>query len=489
VLALVVPPLVVMMVRNQTWNIDIHISRRVVFHTATLTAGGIFLILAAGVAGFIGQLSAEWGAILRLTFLAGSVLAVIAAFSVTSLRSRVWRTLSENFFSSRYDYRTEWMRCIDTLSSSSDRDPLQMRVIRAVSDVVDSPGGILWLKDADGNFRVATMMNMNVDSSAVEREAGAFAEAFAGSAIQNFNETTAPLPAWLESLKNAWLAVPLLVSEEIVGFIVLAQPRAPLTLSQESYDLLIAVGRQSASWLLEDRSARSLAESRALIEYGKKFSFVAHDVKNVSSQLGIMIANMKNFGDQPEFRADMVRTMEASIKRLNDLIDKLRVTEQATSDRGGTNVGAVLEGVAINFPTGTVIVEQDGVAVDCESISEADLRSVLTHVITNAMEASKPNDPVAVSLQGNDVQTTITVRDKGCGMSAAFVNSQLFAPMKSTKQHGHGIGAYQSRELVRSAGGTFEVKSIEGEGTVIRIVLPRKAQAAGPKLAIGKLAQ
>jgi putative PEP-CTERM system histidine kinase len=476
VLAFVVPALVVTMARNQSWNIDIHVSRRVVFHTATLSIGGIFLIIAAGIAGFVGRLSGDWGALLRLMFFGGSVLAITTVLSISSLRSRLWRTLFENFFSARYDYRAEWMRCIATLSSSGDRDPLQTRVIRAVADVVDSPGGILWLKDADGIFRIKASTNINLDPSLVEPEDGPFVKAFdKGNTVQVFERPTAstPLPDWVRDNARVWLAVPLVLSEEIVGFIVLAQPRAPLTLNWESFDLLIAVGRQSASWLLEDLSARALAESQALFEYSKRFSFVAHDVKNVSSQLGIMIANMKNFGDQPEFRVDMVRTMEASIGRLKGLLDKLRADEGSRLQIGKTNVAAVVASVTQDLNNQAVNVEQDGQSTDCETITEADLRSVLTHVITNAIEASQPGDPVVVSLQANEKQTTIVVRDKGCGMDAEFIKNELFVPMRSTKQSGHGVGAYQSRELVRAAGGALDVTSSVGEGTLVRIVLPR----------------
>jgi len=111
VLMLIVPPLIVTMSRNQTWNIDIHVSRRIVFHTATLTIGGAFLIVAAGVAGFVGRAPGDWGALFRLTFFAGSIIVLAMILSVSSLRSRLWRMLAENFFSSRYDYRAEWIRC------------------------------------------------------------------------------------------------------------------------------------------------------------------------------------------------------------------------------------------------------------------------------------------------------------------------------------------------------------------------------------------
>jgi hypothetical protein len=55
------PALIVTMVRNEDWRIDIHVSRRVVFHTATLTAAGFSCWPAAGAASMLGQIQGQWG--------------------------------------------------------------------------------------------------------------------------------------------------------------------------------------------------------------------------------------------------------------------------------------------------------------------------------------------------------------------------------------------------------------------------------------------
>jgi FixJ family two-component response regulator len=67
----------------------------------------------------------------------------------------------------------------------------------------------------------------------------------------------------------------------------------------------------------------------------------------------------------------------------------------------------------------------------------------------------------------------IDVEDKGPGMDPHFVRNELFKPLRSTKSRGHGIGAFQAREIVRGAGGDLEVISAPGRGTIMRIVLPR----------------
>jgi signal transduction histidine kinase len=65
-------------------------------------------------------------------------------------------------------------------------------------------------------------------------------------------------------------------------------------------------------------------------------------------------------------------------------------------------------------------------------------------------------------------------------MDAAFIRNELFTPLRSTKSRGHGIGAFQAREMVRAAGGDLEVISAAGHGTIMRIALPNAAFAAAP---------
>ena len=60
-------------------------------------------------------------------------------------------------------------------------------------------------------------------------------------------------------------------------------------------------------------------------------------------------------------------------------------------------------------------------------------------------------------------------------MEVSFVRDELFRPFRSTKDSGFGIGAFQTRELIRAAGGQLEVITKPGAGTTMRVVL----QAAG----------
>jgi signal transduction histidine kinase len=106
------------------------------------------------------------------------------------------------------------------------------------------------------------------------------------------------------------------------------------------------------------------------------------------------------------------------------------------------------------------------------TIAPERLRSALTHLVQNAVEAAPPGDRVVVRSRRRGRQFEIDVVDHGNGMDETFIRDELFLPFRSTKAGGYGIGAFQTRELIRMAGGEIEVSSRPGFGTTMRITLP-----------------
>src|SRR5215471_20608231 len=129
--------------------------------------------------------------------------------------------------------------------------------------------------------------------------------------------------------------------------------------------------------------------------------------------------------------------------------------------------------VAAHFRRGPVLVATHNEAEGCALAIEPErLKSALTHLTQNAIEASAPGDCVVIATRRRGAHLVIEVTDQGQGMEEAFIRDELFLPFRSTKSGGYGIGAFQTRELVRMADGDLEVISEKGFGTTMRIILP-----------------
>jgi signal transduction histidine kinase len=70
----------------------------------------------------------------------------------------------------------------------------------------------------------------------------------------------------------------------------------------------------------------------------------------------------------------------------------------------------------------------------------------------------------------------VSITDDGPGMTQEFVDRELFAPFRSTKDLGLGLGMFACRETVELHGGRVQVESAPGQGTTFHICLPLQFQ-------------
>jgi len=300
-----------------------------------------------------------------------------------------------------------------------------------------------------------------------------------GSWVIEF-ENLAVRPQWVTAIPDAWLAVPLSADDELIGFVVLVRPRAPLKLDRETFDVLRIVACQAAAHIAEQRYALALAEAKQLRDYGKHFAFVGHDVKNVANQLSMVVHNARHHLNDPAFQQDLLATLDGALDRMNGLVARLRPGRVPKSPGGVVAIDIVNEEVAaLRRSSGQSLnVVHDG-RTAAILIDPAAFRSIITHLCDNALRASQ--DAVEIRVRQHQLRVEIDIVDKGCGMTPEFIRDKLFQPFGSTKADGFGIGAYQARELIREAGGDLLAISRPGFGTTMRIMLPCvERQADGP---------
>jgi putative PEP-CTERM system histidine kinase len=470
--AFMAPLLALAMARNREWQVDIHVSRQVVFHTATLLASGCFLLAVAIVGIVLRKFGGDWGLVLQLAMLFGSIVVLATVLSSGSLRRRLKFLISRNFFTHRYDYRVEWLKFIELISDPSQTEELQVRIIRALAEFVYSPAGVLWSLSRGIGYHPTAVWRLPVPREAKLPPEDPFIAGFRDGGWIQERSPGATDKTWPFASENAWLAVPLSYRREVVGFVLLDGTNHSVTLDWEAFDLLRAAGRQAASYLAEERSTKVLSDSELLNEYSKRFAFVVHDIKNLASQLGLVVSNAKRYIDDPDFQRDMLQTVEDAVARMNHLLSQLR-GEAAQRTPRLANPHAIVADVTAALAHGPVTIETRTDADDCVvAIDPERLRSALTHLTQNAIEASRAGDSVVISTRRRQAHLVIDIVDRGQGMDNTFIRDELFLPFRSTKSGGYGIGAFQTRELIRMSGGDLEVISERGVGTTMRILLP-----------------
>jgi signal transduction histidine kinase len=222
-----------------------------------------------------------------------------------------------------------------------------------------------------------------------------------------------------------------------------------------------------------------------------------HDIKNLVSQLSLVARNAERHADNPAFREDMVKTLQSSVGKMNDLLARLA---QRPGSRGDPNwhpvalpalLAQVVEVKARAHPPLTLEPPADesvGAEVRAEVGAEVgagqvegdagQLEQLFLHLVQNAIDASAPDAPIRVAYDIVGPDVVVTIADNGKGMSPRFIRQELFQPFRSTKQNGFGIGAYEAREIARAHGGRLDVVSREGEGSIFTVALPIARAAA-----------
>jgi len=479
--AALMPLLAMSTTRHRNWIAKIRVSRTVVFHSATLLMVGGYLLFIAGVGYYVRYFGSDWGRALQLAlvFLAAVLLAALALSA--SFRARLRVLLGKHFFRYRYDYREEWLKFTQTLSSQSDPEAMGLHVIRGLADMLESPSGALWLRRPDERaYRNLARWNMPHTGEAEPVDTSLMAFMQRTGWVVNLEEHRAhparyehaSLPDWLAAQPQAWLLVPLWLGPDLIGFVVLGHPRTRMDVNWEVNDLLKTAGRQAASFLSQMLATEALLEARKFEAFSRMSAFVVHDLKNIVTQLSLMMKNAKRLGHNPEFQADMLMTVENSLERMRQLMLQLREGAAPGGSAVGVDLGRIAQGLASSAERrGRSLELQLQPRVATRGHQER-LERVVGHLVNNALDATQPGQRVWLKIDRFGSHARVEVGDNGLGMSENFVQEKLFKPFQTTKEAGMGIGAYESFQYVQELGGKVTVDSKEGAGTVVTLLLP-----------------
>jgi len=475
VMAAIVPMLAIAVHRNGDWTLNI--SRTVTWQSLTLVALTIYAMATVLVISTIQTFGGGYARLAQTAFVFGSAAALLTMLSSPVIKAWLRVMVAKHLFRHRYDYRAEWVRFTETLGTPGESaPPLEERIVKAVADLTDSPAGLLLIADG-GSLALGAGWQWqgeppaSVAGDALARFLGDGAHIVELDTVRRgraTREELAAVPQWMLDQDAAWAVVPLVHVKALIGAILLARPPIDRSLDWEDFDLLRIAGRQVASYLAEARAHEQLADARRFDEFNRRFAFILHDVKNLVSQLTLVARNAERHADNPEFRADMIATLQDSAGKMNDLLARLSQHHSSRADDPqAVELMRLVERVAKarggNHP---VIVSgtHDALAI----ADSGRLEQALGHLIQNAIEASAAGEPVTVTVG----RASIEVADRGTGMNAAFVRDHLFRPFVSTKHGGFGIGAFEARQVIQAMGGTLDVVSREGEGTKFTIGLP-----------------
>jgi C4-dicarboxylate-specific signal transduction histidine kinase len=248
-------------------------------------------------------------------------------------------------------------------------------------------------------------------------------------------------------------------------------------------------------------SGGQLVHAARLAALGEMATGVAHEMNQPLAAIQMIVTSMLADLERDRFDPDRARqwlgTVNEQIGRISWIIGHIRsfsrndgpeptataVVEETVEDTLGL-LGAQLRshGITIEHEIDAPLPPVRG--------DPRRLEQVLVNLLSNARDALDTVAPgvprvvrVAVRHRPERDVVVLEVADTGPGMPPD-VQERIFRPFFTTKDAGKGTGLGLSivRTIVDECGGTIEVESSPGSGTVFRIELPTAAWA-GPDTA------
>jgi putative PEP-CTERM system histidine kinase len=481
VTAFAIPFVMVAAARSRDWSLDMHVSRDVVFHSTALLISGVYLLAVAAAGYWVRYFGGTWGTTVQIAFLFAAVLLLGFVLTSGSLRAGLRVFISKHFFSYRYNYREEWLKVTGLLSGAESGASLNELCVQALADLVESTAGSLFLKRDGEVYAEAARWNTSEVTATEPAESGFIRFLQRTGWVLNLAEHRAgqeryegvEIPAWLGHIARAWLVVPLFNGTQLIGFAVLAESRTPIDVNWEVHDLLKTAARQAASYVGQVRAAEALLEAQKFAAFNRLSAFVVHDLKNLVAQLSLLLKNAERHRDNPEFREDMLDTVQHVVGRMNQLLLQLRAGTTPVEAPHPVVLKMLIERIttARASQRPTLVVEAPAAI---QALGHEDrLERVIGHLVQNALEATPPDGRVTVRAFEEGEYAVVEVADTGAGMSSEFLRERLFKPFQSTKSTGMGIGAYESSQYVGELGGRILVDSRPNAGTRVKVFLPR----------------
>ncbi|HEX9919063.1 MAG TPA: PAS domain S-box protein [Pyrinomonadaceae bacterium] len=244
--------------------------------------------------------------------------------------------------------------------------------------------------------------------------------------------------------------------------------------------------RKRAESLLRARFERE-AESEKMRSLGQLSAGVAHNFNNaLAAVLGRTQLLLRSVTDERHRRslevietatqdaAEIVRRIQTFARRAPSAqFDKVSLAALVTDAIQLTRTSWE-DDASVHSLRYEVVFTNEAGSDDHVEANSTEVREVFVNLIFNALDAMPAGGRIEVREWKRDAWLVVEVRDTGEGVPAEF-RERIFEPFFTTKgSQGSGLGLAVSYGIIKRHGGTIEVASAAGGGTLFTIKFPHR---------------
>ncbi|GAB4146908.1 MAG: ATP-binding protein [Planctomycetaceae bacterium] len=257
------------------------------------------------------------------------------------------------------------------------------------------------------------------------------------------------------------------------------------TFSEDQLRLLVAIGRQTALAIENNRYQQALVQAERLAAMGQTIAMLSHHIKNILQGVrgGSYLIDMGLSNHDEEVVRKGWAIVEKNQGKIYHLVmDMLTFSKERQP---------VLEVADLNETVGDVCELMQGRAEECDvdlqchfaenlpqsTFDVEGIHRAVLNIVTNAIDATEGRENSRVLVEtGFDEQANsffVRVSDNGPGIPPEQ-EATIFNIFESTKGHGGtGLGLAVSQKIIREHGGEITLKNMPDQGCQFQLSWPR----------------
>lgn len=258
------------------------------------------------------------------------------------------------------------------------------------------------------------------------------------------------------------------IAEGEYSFIpVLSKDREMLSLSKAFNRMLVE---------LELRQSH-LIQTEKLASLGTLLFGVAHELNNPLNNISTSCQILKEeieTGDA-EFKKELLLQIESEADRARDIVRSiLDYSKAGHKEMANLNsiVTETIRFIRAEIPPKVELIVDIPEAINVFADPQQ-IKQVFLNLIKNSIEAMDGEGEIRISARLHEPYVEIRFSDTGKGIPPQVL-PRIFDPFFTTKdgRKGYGLGLFVTHNIIKEHGGTIDVRSTPGQGTIFLIKLP-----------------
>jgi len=281
------------------------------------------------------------------------------------------------------------------------------------------------------------------------------------------------------------LVVPVIVDEKVVAELdVERQTLSAFTKEDQKLLEILALQVAFAMKRLADlgrlrQSQEQLLKSQRLAAIGETAAMVAHDIRNPLQSIAGASYLLKARTSNTDWKLDeIIRIIDKSVEYSDKLLEELmEYSKDITLHRTESSPSLLIkESISKLQIPNTIRVEDMTTTTPTCFVDKDQLIRVFINIIENALDAMSTGGTLTISNKQVNGKMEIAFADTGRGISKDAME-KIWAPLYTTKSKGVGLGLAICKRIAEAHGGTINVESSLGKGSIFTITIPRTAQS------------